>query len=921
MTANGGCNRGENRRRRRVHHALMHISDMCSVMSAMPTLTWACSGMDLKSVLRITAWPRKRGHGTRRVQRSLVCILLILCTAVLMPGCSGCRKDAAKTPDELEKELAKKKEKPKEPFEAKRLVTQPVSGKTASKESTGKQSASKESVAKDSASKDSPSRDATGRESYDAICKVGHWTGVSLESAVANDYDFVGDMEVMALDGKLQPMPLPASPFNLTIFRLAALPKGQPKTLDSVLYIPPDAKESIISCRLNASRGGSMVLEKGPILKRMPSYQYHFVVMARTPEQYSFLNSLYSIRPFDPNDIENLIEPFYIITQLTSTRHAPLPGHALLWTSTACVLWDDADPAALDPDAQKAFVDWLHWGGQVIISGPDTLDTLKGSFLEPYLPATSSGQCKIGASELKQINDFVGKEIRPLAPVSPWSGIQLQKHSRAEFVPKSGNLLVERRVGRGRIVASAFRLSDREFVNWQGVDEFFNAFLLGHPPRRFELGGNVELKVSWADNRERLDAALISNVRFFTRDAGVKADVYGLDMPKELVNPSDNMLGFTGRYYRNRAVPDYELPPPGPGVAAWNQFSPAADAARKSLLNAAQVEIPDRSFVFLFLLMYLVVLVPFNWSIFHTIDRVEWAWIAAPIVAIFSTGLVIKLAQLDIGFIRARTEIAVLEIQGEHNRAHLTRYNALYTSLSTPYDFNFDDGGAVALPFPSVEAARLFSMAPGQQRRMLRYTRSDTASLEGLPVASNSTALMHSEEMFELGGKISLKQNDKGGLQIVNQTRLEFKGAGLIKKLASENLQIAWLGELQPGAIRTVAWVNRSSTFSGGRLWPQDRDLARISMKKDPGELKGELNIREMLDLAEKLEDMRPGDVKMLAWMETPLPGLKINPSAPQSRHAVMVVAHLDYGFGDPPLADKNTAKKIEDQMPNDMIK
>jgi hypothetical protein len=906
MASNGGCNQREKRRRRPVHRML----------GAMPTLAWACCKTDLKSVLRTAAWPRERGHGTRQVHRALVCILLILCTAV-MPGCGGCRKDAAKTPEELAKELDKKKEKPKEPFEAKRLVTQPASGKPASKESAGKQPTDKKSADKVLAG-----MDASGRESFDAICKVGHWTGVSLESAVANDYDFVGEMEVGAQDANSQWLPLQATPYDLIISRQAALPKGQVKNLDSVLFVPPNSSIAYPLCRLNASRGGSDVLPRSwPILRYMPSYQYHFIVMARTPEQYGFLNGLYSIKPFSQDDLEKLIEPFYCVTQITNTRHAPLPGHALLWTSIACVLWDDADPAALDPDAQKAFIDWLHWGGQVILSGPDTLDTLKGSFLEPYLPATSSGQCKIGADELRQINDFVGKEIRQLAPTSPWSGIHLQKHQRAEFVPRSGNMLAERRVGRGRILASAFRLSDREFVNWPGVDEFFNAFLLGRPPRRFELGENVELNILWDDNHERLDAALISNVRFFTRDAGVKLDVYGLDIPKEIVNSPDSMLGIPGRYMRNRSIQDIGLPPPSPGVAAWNQFSPAAGAARKALLNAAQVEIPDRSFVFLFLLLYLVVLVPFNWSIFHTIDRVEWAWIAAPIVAILSTGVVIKLAQLDIGFIRARTEIAILEIQGEHNHAHLTRYNALYTSLSTPYDFNFDDGGAVALPFPSVDEARLFSMTPGQKRRMLRYTRADTASLEGLPVASNSTALMHSEEMFDLGGKISLKPNDKGGLQIVNQTRLEFKGAGMIKKLASENLQIAWLGELQPGAIRPVAWVNRSSTFSGGRLWPDERNKARLSMKKDSGDLKGELNIRDMLDLAEKSEDMRPGDIKLLAWMDSPLPGLKINPSAPQSRHAVMVVAHLDYGFSDPPRADKNTAKNFEDQMPNDMMK
>jgi len=819
-----------------------------------------------------------RGGKQRRwhMLRAILCIVFILLLASGIPGCRGCRKDTTKTPEEEEKELAKKKEKPKDPFQAKRLIAQPTSGKLAG-----------------------------------TWCKVGHWTGVSLEGAKANDYDFVGKMELAVYDGKQQPLPLPATPFELTSARQAALPKGQAKVLDSVFYVPPNTREAFISCRLNASRGGGTVLELGLPLQRMPSYQYHFIVLARVPEQYNFLSNLYSVRPFNANDIDNRLEPYYRITQISNDRHVPLPAYLLLWTSIAYVLWDDAAPTALDPDMQRAFLDWLNWGGQVIISGPDTLDTLRGSFLEPYLPAAASGGCKIGADELAEINAFSGKNIRKLAPVTPWSGIQFKKHPQAEFLPHCGNLLVERRVGRGRIVVSAFRLSDREFTNWPGVDEFFNAFLLRRPPRRFELSREAELKVLWADGHERLDAARISNLRFFARDAGLKREDYGADVPKEIELPRP-AAGYRGWNQPDAVSSDPGPPPPGPGVAAWNDFSPVAAAARETLLNAAQVEIPNRSFVFLFLLVYLIVLVPFNWSIFYTFDRVEWAWIAAPIVALLSTGLVIKLAQLDIGFVRARTEIAVLEIQGDYSRGHLTRYNALYTSLSTPYDFAFDDGGAAVLPFPTVSDAKFFAMALGQQRRSLRYIRADQANLEGLPVPSNSTALMLSEEMFDLGGKLVLMQNAGDGLQIVNQTRLTLQGAGLIKKLGSGNLQVAWLGALQPGAIRAVSWINRSSTDAGGRLWPDERNQSALTMKKDPGELKDELNLRNLLDIAEKLENMRPGEIKLLAWMDVALPGLKITPAAPQSRHAALVLARLDYGKDEPPSPDANTAKIVE---------
>jgi len=67
---------------------------------------------------------------------------------------------------------------------------------------------------------------------------------------------------------------------------------------------------------------------------------------------------------------------------------------------------------------------------------------------------------------------------------------------------------------------------------------------------------------------------------------------------------------------------------------------------------------------------------------------------------------VVRLAQLDIGFARSQTEIAMLETYGGHPRGHLTRYTALYTSLATNYTLRSDDPATVILPFASDAGAR-----------------------------------------------------------------------------------------------------------------------------------------------------------------------------------------------------------------------
>ena len=111
--------------------------------------------------------------------------------------------------------------------------------------------------------------------------------------------------------------------------------------------------------------------------------------------------------------------------------------------------------------------------------------------------------------------------------------------------------------------------------------------------------------------------------------------------------------------------------------------------------------------------IYLFVLVPVNWCFFRVLGRTEWAWAAVPVVAVVCAVVVVRLAELNIGFARSRTEIGVLEMQGGFSRGHLTRYTALYSSLSSSYELSFDDESALAQPFAkSNEEPNLFGKKP-----------------------------------------------------------------------------------------------------------------------------------------------------------------------------------------------------------------
>jgi hypothetical protein len=804
---------------------------------------------------------------------------LLLC----LPGCGGCRQEPEreKTQEELEKEIIERKkeaERKKPDFEANRLVSRPP----------------------------------LGRSILGCGVKPGHWSCVALEDAKTNHFDFVGEMELSAIDREGNSLPLRATLFELAVCRDVALAKKQAKSFESALFVSPGDRGVSAAYQFNTGPGGRMVHEfpREPLMGLMPSWQYHFVVLARRPTAYAYLDQLHCVRPPNSLAADNLAAAHYRVALIGADHRPPLPSHANQWTGIAYVLWDDASPAALDPAQQQAMLDWLHWGGQLILSGPDTLDMLQKSFLAPYLPAIAEGTARLGAAELAALNAFSGKAIRRLAPVRPWNGVRLKKSPLAEFVPGAGRLLVERRVGRGRIVVSAFRLADREFADWPGCDETYNATLLRRPPRKYVEDQYGETLLRWADGGHPSDAARVTPLRYFARDTGVSFAQYAADAQDADLDP---------KKLSSAAVPLAE-PPTGPGVAAWNDFNAVAGAARESLQKAACIEIPRREFVLWVVAFYLVALVPLNWLVFRSIKRVEWAWVAAPAIAVACTVVVIRLARLDVGFARSQTEIAVAEIQPGYPRAHVARYNALYTSLATNYEFTGDDPGTAMLPFPTVAQPEQFRISLGQQTRRLTCRRGEHVTLSGFHVGSNSTGLIHSEEMLDLGGTISLVENDDGTCSLANQSMLSLHGVGLLRKTRTGELQEAWIAELPPQnrstglgtsvpSVPSVSvglsfhWTPLSAADHNKPLWSRQREETPLSALKPPPDT---LNLRKLLDLGQDLQSLEPGEVRLIAWSTDDLPGLSIKPAAPQAKRAILVVAHLAYALGEPPQPDKN---------------
>jgi hypothetical protein len=579
-------------------------------------------------------------------------------------------------------------------------------------------------------------------------------------------------------------------------------------------------------------------------------------------------------------------------------------------------------------------LDWLHWGGQLIISGPNSLNRLRRSFLTDYLPADEVKTVDLSADDLKDVNDYFTLEIksdtnRPKTPLEAPAGkaimgAELELKPGAEFIPKTGRLVAERQVGQGRIVVTAFPLNDRNVVNWPSFDNFFNACILRRPARVYSKGNNEILTLDWRNYRGLIrDPRPVTSLRYFSRDidhpAG-KAAQQNEQRERELEREATQAVSGAGSMLIPGMTVDYSAGYSEPihfigmhpdtddhhfggylgrtqsGLGGWTDFSGAAHLARTSLQEAAGIDVPESSFVLKVMAVYLLVLVPVNWGFFRLLGRVEWAWIAAPIIAIVGAVAVVKMAQLDIGFARSRTEIAVLETHGGYHRGHLTRYTALYTSLSSNYTLAFEDSSALAAPF-AVDPN--YTRLRHQDVTTVYFERGRDVRLRGFPVQSNSTNMVHSEQMYNLGDGINLVGDDSSIVKVHNGSDLPLRGVGVYRRNEAGLVEGAWIGDLPSKTAKTL-------TFEVMGAFPQRFDQWNESPTTAAQTPRGEVSLARLIDLSVERLRLRKGDVRLVGWSDGEAKGLDIRPQASQQVFRTVVISHLRRAPLGEPQSDSN---------------
>lgn len=717
--------------------------------------------------------------------------------------------------------------------------------------------------------------------------KSGHMVCLRV-LAKANKQNFRGRLEVELRTPDDEPVPVPGTARACYTRRTVTLSRGQAKQLEVELFVPPTGDSEtpsddlifsgitdygVVWCRLLSDGGRAVAVSKTRV-SLVGGPQLYCVVLSRVSESYTFLDNLPTF--VSPEDVASSSPGPLVVCRYSCHRNVPVPEGLPAWMSTAYVVWDQVDPELLSPEQQTALLDWLHWGGQLVISGPDSLDRLRDSFLAPFLPcdlATGGAATRaLGEEDFSEMIETVRPqrgEITELQLDRPVVGSNLQVRRQGQAVPGTGRLVFERNVGRGRVCVTAFPIDHPALVAWNEYDMVVRSVLLRLPPRAFFRD---EMRIGYryrAPNGTSQRASL-------------------------------GAVATASHSHGERAAASLAVSDP-----QWDDFGPISSDARSWLREASRINVPSRRMIAGALIGYIVLTVPTLWLVFRLAGKPEWAWAALPAVAVIWTLVAVRQSQMNIGFVRLGTEFNVVEFQPGWRRGCATSYVALYSSLATRFHVQSEARHAVLQPFPAVRQPGEFRFALGQTVQRLPVESNGEMALSGFPVDSNSVGMIHAEGMIDAGGSFQLRF-DGTNWELHNTTGVTLEEIILLRSEEhTGRLRAAKLARLPAGEAATIRWRDVAEDGVMGTT------LALRATPDEPTPVAWELEwslehalLSRYLTLANERLAEAPGTVALGLCREDLSP-FSVYPVPEQQETATVVIAHLDYHPFPAPQADE----------------
>jgi hypothetical protein len=724
--------------------------------------------------------------------------------------------------------------------------------------------------------------------------KANHWTMVGLEMR-ANHEDYEGTLQS-------RPVMLADQPHEMIYRRDARLIKGQNARLTLPILLPVIPKE--IGFQLIRPEAIRQDEEWLASLRVLEPHQQMIVVLSKTANDHfgrwsQFKATLPSSgRREDPMLLDK--QRYYRMVLPLDPDKPLLSPHPLTWSPISHVIWDGMAPETIGISQQQAMVDWLHWGGQLIIVGGagSAFVPLRESFLAPYLPADPSGENVMRSGvELKPLSDAYpppapghdpedpvaqnipwrdawdtfGRRYKPPAPIlatakKPMFIAALTPKAGATVIPLGGPgdppLGVEWKVGRGRVLMLAVSLSDPDLLGWPGFDTLVRRVVLRRPEERMtnQMGYDANLGIV-APRYERLNGPDLTTVRYLSRDLGAPQ--------RQAVDEDGQPVGKAGySVYPSSGDAPFEIP-----VGEWLDSAALPILSRDTLEKASGIEIPGRDFVLKVILSYIFFLVPFNYVICrYLLRRREWAWVVVPTLSLaFAIG-VERAAAYDVGYDSSCDEVDLIETHGDYTRGHISRFASLYSTGRVKFTISYpNDPTALALPLATGRALR------GEDSTQSSFQTQPIPALTGFQVQPRSLAMFRAEQLASLPGTVTLSPDGEGPRTISNESGLDLKDAWVVEVRMGKSTRGAYLGEIAAGAKVPLG------------------QLGEVELKAEarPGKLDPAAFLDLLLQRAVTSRPEEVGEFRLIAWADKPNGGQAIDPPVDRHRGFTLVVAHL----------------------------
>ena len=721
--------------------------------------------------------------------------------------------------------------------------------------------------------------------------KANHWAMVGLEMR-ANHEDYEGSLQT-------RPVPLADQPHEMIYRRDARLVKAQRSRLTMPIFLPAIPKE--LPFQLIRPEAIRQDEEWTASLRVLEPHQQLVVVLSKAAnDQFSRWSLFRATLPSAARRDDPLLldkQRYYRLVLPQDVDKPLLSAHPLTWSAVSHVIWDGLAPETIGTGQQEAMVDWLHWGGQLVIvggAGP-AFAPLRESFLAPYLPAEPSGEnvLRTGAelkalseaypppggmrepddvapsgSNVLEVWETFGRRYKPPAPIptadkKPMFIAGLKPKPGATVIPLGGEgnppLAVEWKVGRGRLVMLGVSLTDPDLLAWPGYDTMVRRVVLRRPEEH-QVNPLAEDQYG-AIVPPRFDPLVgndLTTVRYLSRDLGAPT--------RQAVDEDGKAI--TG--YSTTSVDLYTNEVP---VGEWLDGAALPTLCRTVLEQASGIEIPGRDFVLKVILAYILTLVPLNYLICrYVLRRREWAWAVVPTLSLaFAVG-VERAAAYDVGFDSSCDEIDLVETHGDYPKGHVSRFASLYATGRINFTISYpNDPTALALPLATGRSLR------GEDVTLSSFQTQPIPALTGFMVQPRSLAMFRAEQMASLPGTIHLSPPGQGPRMVVNESGLDLKDVQVHELRPDKVLVGVRIGSLAAGASIPL-----------GELGP---------LKPITAQTPGELDPRPFLDLIrERSVATRPeevGELRLIAWAEKTLSGQAVDPPVDRLRGFTLVVAHL----------------------------